>query len=712
MQSVVISISTSIIKGLLYVYDTVCCIPDYLIRGGPEKVMISSRIKARPLENDGGAPYRSVDCFDHLTTSPFPDCVTLDDLFKRAVRRFGPQNCFGTREVLREEEKLQENGKRFKKLMLGQYHWMNFDEVNQRVDSFGQGLMALGLQPRQYVLIFAETRAEWMVAVQAAFRYNFPVVTLYATLGDEAIVHGINESQVEYVVTSMELIGKFKTLLKEMRTVRHVIYMDHMEEGKKMDKEDFPNNVQIHAMSSVQQLGALPVNQHPTIIKPVREDIAVIMYTSGSTGQPKGVMMTHRNLMCGLSGQIQRVTGLGPADIYIGYLPLAHVLELTCEISCNAYGVPIGYSSAQTLTDQSSKIMKGCKGDACELRPTLMAAVPLIMDRLYKAVWMKVNEGSKLKKALFTLAYDYKARNLKRGYDTPRCDKLVFQKIRDILGGRVRLMLSGGAPLSPDTQCFMNVCFCCSVSQGYGLTETCGAGTVQETTDISLGRCGSPLWCNQVRLTDWVEGGYTTKDKPYPRGEIMIGGGNVALGYYKQPEKTAADFIDIDGMRWFCTGDIGQWQPDGCLQIIDRKKDLVKLQVGEYVALSKVETVLKLCNLVDNVCAYADSAKMFSVCLVVPNDKSLVALARRIGITVAIDNWQQLCDNLHVEKAVLLELQNYGRKGKLANYEIPQRVKLCTELWTPDTGLVTAAFKLKRKQIQTHYESDINRMYA
>ncbi|KAI0230967.1 Long-chain-fatty-acid--CoA ligase 4 [Lamellibrachia satsuma] len=679
------------------------------MRGTPTKVMLSSRIKARPLDNDGGAPYRSVDSFDHLTTSPFPDCVTLDDLFKQAVRRFGSQNCFGTREVLSETEQLQENGKRFKKLMLGQYHWMTFEEVQHRVDSFGQGLLALGLLPRQYVLLFAETRAEWMIAVQAAFKYNFPVVTLYATLGDEAIVHGINESQVEYIVTSTELIGKFKTLLKDIVSVRHIIYMD---DGKTVQVDDFPSHVHIHSMSSVQELGARPENGDPVIQKPVREDLAVIMYTSGSTGQPKGVMMTHNNLMCGLSGQIQRVTGLGPSDIYIGYLPLAHVLELTCEISCNAYGVPIGYSSAHTLTDQSTKIMKGCKGDASELKPTLMAAVPLIMDRLYKAVWTKVNEGSKLKKALFTVAYDYKSRNLQQGRNTPMCDKLVFQKIRDILGGRVRLMLSGGAPLSSDTQRFMNVCFCCSVSQGYGLTETCGAGTVQETSDISFGRCGSPLFCNQVKLTDWVEGGYTTKDKPYPRGEIMIGGGNVALGYYKQLEKTAADFVDVNGMHWFCTGDIGQWHPDGCLQIIDRKKDLVKLQVGEYVALSKVETVLKLCNLVDNVCAYADSAKMYSVCLVVPNDKSLVALARRLGIMVTTDDWQQLCDNLQVEKAVLLELQNYGRKGKLASFEIPQRVKLCTELWTPDTGLVTAAFKLKRKQIQTHYASDINRMYA
>ena len=228
---------------------------------------------------------------------------------------------------------------------------------------------------------------------------------------------------------------------------------------------------------------------------------------------------------------------------------------------------------------------------------------------------------------------------------------------------------------------------------------------------MSTGRVGVPFGCCDIRLVDWSEGKYFATDKPYPRGEIVIGGTNVAQGYYKLPHQTAEDFFEEEGRRWFRSGDIGEIQHDGVLRIIDRKKDLVKLQAGEYVSLGKIESELKTCPVVDNICVYVDSSKHFCVALVVPAQKQLTAIASSLGKGDNL-SMQQMCEDNDIEQAVLNEIQTHGASCKLAKFEIPGAVKLCSEIWTPDMGLVTAAFKLKRKNIQEYYQTDINRMYT
>jgi long-chain acyl-CoA synthetase len=231
-----------------------------------------------------------------------------------------------------------------------------------------------------------------------------------------------------------------------------------------------------------------------------------------------------------------------------------------------------------------------------------------------------------------------------------------------------------------------------------------------DVNDISTGFTGAPLTCCDIKLVNWEEGNYRAKDRPYPRGEIHVGGSNVVVGYYKQPEKTREEFYDEDGRHWFRTGDIGQFLPEGVLQIIDRKKDLVKLQYGEYVSLGKVEAELKTCFLVDNICVYADPTKMFAVALLMPNQDQLKALAVKNGLEwTSLD---ELCNNQQLEKLVLTELQKHSLKSRLEKFEIPQAVRLVPDVWTPDMGLVTAAFKLKRKQIQDRYQQLIDRMYS
>lgn len=691
---------------LIWLYSLISFLPWYLFTGAGQKQSQSTRMKARSTTGSPEGPYRSVDHFDSLATEDFPGKDTLDKLFMHAVQRFGPADCLGTREVLSEENEIQPSGKVFKKLILGEYRWLSYNELDSIVSEFGSGLAALGQQPKSTIAIFCETRAEWMITAQACFRRNFPLVTFYATLGEEAIAYGLNETGVTHLVTSAELLEtKLKKVLPQISKLKHIIYVDQ----KKVNTEGYPAGVSIHSMQAVKELGALPENLEREIVTPQPSDLAVVMYTSGSTGRPKGVMIVHSNLIAGMTGQCERIPGLGPDDTYIAYLPLAHVLEMTAEISCVTYGSRIGYSSPQTLSDQSTRIKKGSKGDCSVLKPTLMAAVPEIMDRINKNVMSKVQEMSYIQRTLFTLGYKYKLEQVKRGYDAPLCNMLLFRKVKKLLGGRVRMMLSGGAPLSSATQRFMNVCFCCPVGQGYGLTETCGAGTITEVADFSTGRVGAPLICCEIRLRDWAEGGYTSKDEPNPRGEILIGGPNVTMGYFRHDGNDQDFFVDEKGQRWFCTGDIGEVYPDGCLQIVDRKKDLVKLQAGEYVSLGKVESALKNCPLIDNICAYANSDQNYVISFVVPNQKKLTELAKQRGIE---GKWEDICNHQEMEQEVLKAITEVAAKIKLQRFEVPVKVRLSPEPWTPETGLVTDAFKLKRKELKNHYLNDIERMYG
>ena len=253
----------------------------------------------------------------------------------------------------------------------------------------------------------------------------------------------------------------------------------------------------------------------------------------------------------------------------------------------------------------------------------------------------------------------------------------------------------------------------CPLMQGYGLTETCACSTLMTLDDmVSTGRVGPPVRGVKIRLVNWEEGNYRVTDKPRPRGEILISGGNVTAGYYKQPQKTAEEYVvdEATGDRWFRSGDIGQIEADGSLKIIDRKKDLVKLQFGEYVSLGKVESALKTCPLVDNVCIYGDASKSYVVALLVPDRANLQKLADKLGKEGL--EFTELCRDRDVTGAALRELVNYGRQLKLEKFELPGAVTICAELWTPDTDMVTAAFKLKRKPIQVFYQQEINRMYG
>ncbi|KAL3700414.1 hypothetical protein R1sor_018436 [Riccia sorocarpa] len=663
----------------------------------------------------GGEPGYTVRNHRYLSLleTPWEGANTISALFEDTCKNYSPHPLLGTRELIQRETIKSPDGRPLEKVTLGKFTWQTFGEVFERVQHFSSGLVSLGLKKGEKVAIFAETRAEWFIALQACSRRNATVVTIYASLGDESLAHSLNETEVTTVICDRKQLNKLLDMSAQLETVKRVVYMSDSAIKSEPVLSGASSSWTVEPFAKVESLGKeSPVE--PDLPSP--SDVAVIMYTSGSTGLPKGVMMTHGNLVATVAGVTTAIPNLSPKDIYLAYLPLAHVLELVAEITLSAGGASIGYGTPLTLTDTSNKIKKGTKGDASELQPSLIAAVPAILDRVRDGVRKQVDSAGGLKKQMFELAYNRRVAAIEGrwfgavGPEKFLWDKLVFGKVRAVLGGRVRGVLSGGAPLSRDTQRFMNVCFGAPVGQGYGLTETCAAATFSEWTDPSVGRVGPPIPSTYIKLIDWDEGGYRTSDTPMPRGEIVLGGPCVTLGYFKNQAKTDEVYkVDERGIRWFYTGDIGRFHPDGCLEIIDRKKDIVKLQHGEYVSLGKVESVMMGSHYLDNCMVHADPFHAYAVAIIVPNQPSLESWAKQAGIT--FDTYEDLCGKKEAEQEVLSDIGKVCKKGKLEKFEIPAKVKLLSEPWTPETGLVTAALKIKREAIRKAFAEDLKKLY-
>ncbi|OMO59501.1 AMP-dependent synthetase/ligase [Corchorus capsularis] len=671
----------------------------------------TKNVKKRGVPVDaGGDPGYTIrnSRFPSPVETAWEDVSTLAELFEQACKEHYDKPLLGTRKEISREVEVTDDGRSFEKLHMGDYEWLTYGKAFEAVCNFASGLVHLGHGKEERVAIFADTREEWFLALQACFRRNVTVVTIYASLGEEALCHSLNETEVTTVICGNKELKKLVNISGQLDTVKRVICMD----------DEIPTSASgrwtITSFADVERAG-----RENTIAAdlPLSADVAVIMYTSGSTGLPKGVMMTHGNVLATVSAVMTIVPGLGSKDVYLAYLPLAHILELAAENLIPAVGGIIGYGTPLTLTDTSSKIKAGTKGDATVLSPTVMAAVPAILDRVRDGVRKKVDAKGGLAKKLFDLAY---ARRLSAingswfgawGLEKFLWDVIVFKKVRAILGGRIRFLLSGGAPLSADTQRFINICLGAPIGQGYGLTETCAGATFSEVDDTSVGRVGSPLPCSFVKLIDWPEGGYLISDSPMPRGEIVVGGPSVTLGYFKNEEKTKEVYkVDERGMRWFYTGDIGQFHPDGCLEIIDRKKDIVKLQHGEYVSLGKVEAALSVSPYVDNIMLHADPFHSYCVALVVASQPAVEEWASKRG--VAFTDFADLCEKEETIKEVHSSLVQVAKKSRLEKFEIPAKIKLLSTPWTPESGLVTAALKIKREAIRKAFSEDLANFYA
>ncbi|GFP85440.1 long chain acyl-coa synthetase 2 [Phtheirospermum japonicum] len=535
------------------------------------------------------------------------------------------------------------------------YSWMTYQQVYDAALTIGSAIRSRGVNPGDKCGIYGANCPEWIIALQACNSHAITYVPLYDTLA---------------IVSFGKISDDQKTAAEEL-------------------------GVACFSWDEFTLLGNLDDNLPPK----KRNGACTIMYTSGTTGEPKGVVLSNGAFMAQVLSidQLLRVNNdeCKGDDVYFSFLPLAHIFDQTIEAYLIYRGSSIGYWQGD---------VKLLIEDLLVLRPTIFCGVPRVFERIHTGIMDKISDGGLLKKSLFKLAYYHKLRNLQNGLKleeaSPLSDKLVFDKIKQGLGGRVRLMFSGAAPLPQHVEEFLRVACCCLFSQGYGLTESC-AGCFTSIADVHpmMGTVGVPMPTIEARLESIPEMGYDALSS-VPRGEICIRGTTLFSGYYKRPDLT--EEVVVDG--WFHTGDVGEWQPNGVMKIIDRKKNIFKLSQGEYVAVESIESVYSQSPLAASVWVYGDSFESFLVAVVVPEKKALENWAANYQEK---GDFQSLCSNAKAKKYILDELNNTAKRHNLRGFEMLRAVHLEPVPFDIDRDLITPTFKLKRPQLYKYYKSRV-----
>ncbi|KAJ0960790.1 hypothetical protein J5N97_001349 [Dioscorea zingiberensis] len=569
----------------------------------------------------------------------------------------------------------------------GPYLWKTYKQVYEEVLNVGSALRQLGAESGSHIGIYGINCPQWIVAMEACNGYSLICVPLYDTLGPGAVDYIVEHAEIDFVFVQDK---KVKELLspdcKSVRRLKGEILPEQITDASKFGME-------VYSWNDFLQMG----KDHPCDPLPPRPlDICTIIYTSGTSGTPKGVLLTHdshANYVRGVDLFMEQFEDkMTVDDVYLSFLPLAHILDRMVEEYFFHKGASVGYYQGD---------INLLRDDLMELKPTLLLVFLEFFKEFmkYLDMWISgilkaLQELRPTRRMIFNLLYKHKLYWMRAGYPHKTASPFVNAR----LGGRVRLLICGGAPLSLEIEEFMKVTSCAFFNQGYGLTETCGLGAIGMPNEPSMaGTVGVPATYNELRLVEVPEMGYNPLGVP-SQGEICIRGKTLFSGYYKDPELTKESIKD----GWFHTGDIGEMSPDGVLKIIDRKKNIFKLSQGEYVAVEYLERKYMVSHLLLKI------LKSMLVAVVAPHEDNTKRWAEANG---HVRFFHRTLLAPRAKTYILNELKAIAERNKLRGFEYIRGIVVDPRPFDIERDLVTPTMKKRRPQMLKYYQADIDKVY-
>jgi long-chain acyl-CoA synthetase len=570
----------------------------------------------------------------------------------------------------------------------GAWRAVSSEEFLRRARRIALGLHALGLRRGDRAAIISESSPEWVLSDVGCLFAGAVDVPIYPTLSPSQACYIMNDSGAGVLfVQHAAAYERIRRAVGECQSLKHVVVMTG-------EATEAASDGRVMTLAELEERGAGLEAERPRLIEELAraveaEDLATIIYTSGTTGEPKGVMLTHSNVVSNLIDTSDRLA-FTPEDIILSVLPLSHIFERGAMYMYLHHGARVFFAEAIEKIGDNMR----------EVRPTVVIAVPRLFEKIYARIQEKAAEGGRMKSALLAWAVEIGKRwaHLKvarRAIPTLLALKhrvatrLVFSKWQEATGGRIRIFVSGGAAL-PEELAYIFIGAGLPIVQGYGLTETSPVITVNPPEDNRPGYAGRPIRNVEVRTA--------------PDGEIETRGPNVMRGYYNKPEATREVFTD-DG--WFKTGDIGALDADGYLKITDRKKELFKTSGGKYIAPAPIEQLIKQSRFVNQVVLVGNGRK-FPAALIVPDWEMLRSYSQLKGL--GIETPAELCR--HPRILDLMQRQVDSVTQDLSRFERVKRVALLEKELTVEGGELTPTLKVKRRVVDEKYRDVIDRLYA